>query len=66
MSNKTYYQTVAIIFLIIAVAHVARIAYGWEAVIGDVVVPMWASNVAVLLAGYLSVRGWQFSQKRGR
>lgn len=35
-----------------------RLLYGWEATIGSVTVPLWASAVAVLLAGYLSYRGF--------
>lgn len=66
MKNKTYYQSVAIIFFIIAIGHLARLAYGWEAVIGDVVVPMWTSGAAAAIAGYLAVRGWQFSTKKGK
>lgn len=61
MSNKTYYQTVSIIFLIIGVAHAARALNGWEAVIAGVVVPIWASWAAVAIAGYLAVRGWQLA-----
>jgi purine-cytosine permease-like protein len=66
MDNKTYYQAVAIIFAIIAIGHAARLYNGWVAVIGSIIVPLWVSWVAVLIAGYLAVRGWQFAQKKGR
>jgi len=58
MSRKNYYQTTSLIFLIVAVLHAMRLLYGWEATIGSVTVPLWASAVAVLLAGYLSYRGF--------
>jgi hypothetical protein len=66
MNNKTYYQSVAIIFFLIAIGHLARLAYGWEAIIGDVVIPMWVSAAAAAIAGYLAVRGWQFSNKKSK
>lgn len=66
MNNQTYYRSVSVIFLVIGVLHVARLAYGWEAIIAGVEIPLWASAVAAVIAGYLAVRGWQLSQKRGR
>ena len=48
---------VGILFLIIAVLHALRLLYGWPAVIGTFVVPMWASWVAVVVAGTLSYHG---------
>lgn len=57
MSNKTYYNVVSTIFIIVAVGHFLRILNGWDAQIGTIVIPMWASWVAVLLLGYLAVRG---------
>lgn len=64
MDKKTYYQTVSVIFAVLAVAHLARLYYGWEAVVAGVVVPIEASWVAFGIAGYLAVRGWQFSMMK--
>ena len=63
MSKKAYYLSVSVIFAIIAVLHLARALYGWEAVIGGVSIPVWVSWAAVVIAGYLAVRGWQFAHK---
>lgn len=64
MNRKTYYTTVAVIFFIIAALHLLRAIKGWEAVIGGVSVPVWFSWVAVALAGYLSLRGFQLRGRR--
>lgn len=64
MNEKAYYTTVALIFLIIAVLHLLRAIQGWEAVIGGVLVPVWFSWVAAILAGYLSLRGFQLKDRR--
>lgn len=66
MNKKTYYMLASVIFAVIAVAHALRAYYGWEAQIGDYVVPVSYSWVAVVLAGYLSIRGWQFATAKKR
>jgi hypothetical protein len=66
MEQKTYYKIAAVVFAVIAVGHAVRIYNDWPAVVAGVDVPMWASWVALAIAGYLAVRGWQFSQKKGK
>jgi uncharacterized protein YsxB (DUF464 family) len=66
MDKKTYYQVVTVVFAVIAVGHALRVYYGWEAVIAGVAVPAWVSIVAVFVAGYLAVRGWQFARKHSK
>lgn len=63
MKKKTYYTTAATIFTIVALAHLIRAIQEWEAVVAGASVPVWFSWVAVVLAGYLAVRGFQFSRK---
>jgi len=62
MSQKIYYYTVSSIFFIIAVLHLTRIIYSWPAVMGGVLIPMWVSWAAVVIALYLAVRGWMFAR----
>jgi len=57
MSQKAFYATTGTIFLIIAVLHLLRILNSWPATISSFVVPIWASWVAVVIAGYLSYQG---------
>lgn len=54
MAVKTYLSISGLIFLVIAVLHALRIAYGWEAMLGGWEVPMWLSWVALVVSGYLS------------
>ena len=63
MSKQTYYYGVAGVFLVVAALHLARALGGWEAVIAGVEIPVWVSWVAVAIAGYLAVRGYQFGSK---
>jgi len=62
MNHKTYFKVTSLIFLIIAVLHLLRAVYGWEAVINGYTIPVWASWVAVLVAGFLAFRGYQMSK----
>mgnify|MGYP006271538797 CR=1 FL=1 len=63
MSKQTFYYVIAGVFLMVALLHLVRIIEGWEAVLGGVVIPMWVSWAAIVLAGYLSFRGYQFGRK---
>ena len=57
MSQKSFYSVVGALFLIITVIHFLRILNGWEVNIDAFSMPMWASWVSVLLAGYLAYHG---------
>jgi hypothetical protein len=66
MDKNMYYRTVSVIFGALAIAHAARVYYGWEAQVGEYVIPVWFSWVAVVVAGYLAVRGWQLADRKKR
>lgn len=57
MSKTTFVKVAGVLFLLIAVVHLARLLYGWEAMIGGAVIPMTASWVAVIVSGYLAYVG---------
>ncbi|MBI4127853.1 MAG: hypothetical protein HY459_02150 [Parcubacteria group bacterium] len=62
MNQKSYLKLVAVIFLVIAFLHLLRIVFSWEANIGGWAVPMWLSWAALVVAGYLSYRGFVLSK----
>ena len=54
------FTTIAIvIFSLVAVLHVLRLIFGWEAVIKGLVMPMWVSAVGIIVAGGLAVMVWR-------
>jgi len=57
MNQKTFSLATGLIFLLIAVIHVLRLAFKWEAVLNGWAVPMWVSAVALLIAAYLAFEG---------
>jgi hypothetical protein len=57
MSQKTFSLVAGLIFLLIAVMHVLRLAFKWEVVVNGWSVPMWVSAVAIGIAAYLAFEG---------
>jgi len=53
MSQKTFTLTAGVIFALVAVLHLLRLLFRWQAVIGGWNVPTWVSCVALVLSGYL-------------
>lgn len=57
MNQKTYNIVTGVIFLIIVILHLLRIILGWSATIGTIVIPIWLSWIALVVAGYLVYQG---------
>jgi hypothetical protein len=57
MSQITFSLVAGMIFLLIAVMHVLRLALKWEVVLNDRSVPMWVSWLALVVAGFLAFEG---------
>ncbi|MEK9178200.1 MAG: hypothetical protein AAB801_00290 [Patescibacteria group bacterium] len=57
MSSQTYYRVSGIIFGVVAFFHLLRLVLGWSVNIGPYNIPMWASYLGVVVAGYLSYLG---------
>ena len=61
--NKPFTMLAVLVFALIALVHLLRLVYGWEATIDGAVVPMWASGLSLVIAGGLAVMLWQESRK---
>jgi hypothetical protein len=59
---KTYANVSATIFLLVAIAHLLRVIFGWEVRIGNLDIPQWVSWLALVVSGLLAISG--FSQRR--
>jgi hypothetical protein len=62
-NNKWYFTVSSIIFIVMAIAHLALIVLPLEAVYAGEIIPLWANGVIVLLAGYLATRGFMAAHK---
>jgi hypothetical protein len=57
MNQKTFSLVAGMIFLLVAVMHVLRLALKWEVVLNGWSVPMWVSWLALVIAGFLAFEG---------
>lgn len=62
MTVRSYTLTSSIIFLLVAVMHLLRLFWQENMMIGSWQFPMWASIVAVVVAGFLSFAGFRLFQ----
>jgi hypothetical protein len=63
MSQKTFSLVAGVFFLLIALAHVLRIAFGASVVVQNTSIPTWASAVAVVITGYLAYEGIRLARR---
>ena len=61
MDQRTYNILTASLFLIVAVLHLLRLAFGWPARIGALDIPQWASWLALAITGGLAYFGFRLS-----
>jgi tetrahydromethanopterin S-methyltransferase subunit C len=62
-TNKWYFTASAIVFTVIAIAHLGRIIMMLDATIAGYEIPLWVSGAAVIIAGYLATRGFMAAHK---
>ncbi len=62
-NNKWYLTASAIAFTVIAIAHLGRIIFVFEASVAGYSVPLWFSGAAVMVLGYLATRGFMEAHK---
>jgi protein-S-isoprenylcysteine O-methyltransferase Ste14 len=60
--KKPFTTIAAVIFVLMALVHIFRLAFGWEIMIERSVVPMWVSVLGVIIAGGLAVMLWRESR----
>jgi len=60
-SEQKLLMLAGVIFLVIAVLHLIRIAFGWSLILGDVAIPLWLSWLGFIIPGYLSYSSFHFA-----
>jgi hypothetical protein len=53
--QKVALYTSGVVFAVVAVGHVVRLARGIEIIVGGVIVPVWPSFLGALIAALLAV-----------
>ena len=60
---KPYTTIAAIVFSLIAVLQLVRFIAGWEVTVNGVIVPLWASALAFVIATGLAVMLWREARR---
>ncbi len=63
MTQQTYSLTTGVIFLAIAILHLVRLVLGWRVFIAGAAMPLWASWMALIFAGFLAYQGIGLSRR---
>jgi len=63
MDRKTFLLVAGVIFAVVALVHLTRIAMGWPVVIGSWTMPMWVSWIGLAVAGALSLFGLRLAAR---
>ena len=63
MSQYAFSVIAGIFFLLIAICHILRIAFGVTFVVQGISVPMWASGIAFVVMGYLAYEAFRLAKK---
>ena len=63
MSDHAYALIAGIIFLLVAIAHLLRMALGTPVVVQGVSIPMWSSAIALVVTAFLSYEGFHFARR---
>ena len=56
---KPFTTIAVVVFTLVSVLHLLRIAMGWEVLIGGVAVPIWASYLGLIISGGLAFMLWR-------
>jgi len=55
MNHRFFVLIAGLLFLGLGVLHGARVFYGWDAMIGPWIVPMWVSMLAVFVGFIMAI-----------
>ncbi len=62
MSIKTYCGVSALLFTLVALAHLVRLINGWPIQVGDANIPLVVSWVGLVITGALAFSGFRASR----
>lgn len=57
MNTKNYLIVSTLIFTVVAVMHLLRLALGWSVMLGMTSIPLWVSVLALLISAAVAIWG---------
>ncbi len=61
--ERTLLYVVGLVFLVVCLVHLARLAFGWTIILENVEAPLWLSWFGAIGAGYLSYASFHFGAR---
>lgn len=65
-SERNLLTLAGLIFLVVGLVHLLRLAFGWSLVVGDFAAPLWLSWIGVAITAYLSYSSFHFAFRKTR
>jgi membrane protein implicated in regulation of membrane protease activity len=62
---KSAIPTAVILLAAVALAHLLRLIFGVQVMVGDTLIPLWVSGVAFLVASGVAFMLWRAGRGRG-
>ena len=56
---KPFTTVAVLVFTLVAIVQLARIVLGWPVTVNGLAIPIWASVIALIVAGGLAVMVWR-------
>ena len=61
---RPFTRVAAVIFAVVAVAHLARLCMRWDITINGLQVPLWVSGIGLIVPALLAIMLWRESARR--
>jgi len=61
MSTKTFSTVTGVLFSLITLLHICRLALSWQVAVDSAVIPMWVSWIAIPVGGFLAYQSFKFA-----
>jgi hypothetical protein len=62
MKQRTFSIVIGVFFSLITLLHIGRVAFGWNVTVGNAVIPMWASWIAIVVGAYFAYQSFKLGR----
>jgi len=56
---KPFTSVAVVVFSLVALLQLLRVALGWDVTVGGILIPSWASVIACVVAATLAIMVWR-------
>jgi hypothetical protein len=60
---KPFTTIAVVVFVLVALLQLLRVTSGWEITVNGIVIPIWASGIALVVAAALAVMVWREARR---